>query len=203
MVRGEELDRFEIVLGDGSDSYRGYLRVGSKLESLPVGSRLDAGTFTWSPGLGFVGAYDLVFVRGPVGSAVGRQEVRIVLHAKGSGHVGPQTVIDTPTSLQEVTQPFLVAGWATDLGAAQGTGVELLHVWAYPLTGGAPSFLGAATYAGVRPDVAAVHGEQFRDSGFGLTVQGLPPGAYDVAVFAWSNVTGDFVPAKLVRVVVR
>jgi hypothetical protein len=203
VVRGEELDRFEIALGDGSDSYRGYLRVGNKLESLPVGSRLDAGTFTWSPGLGFVGAYDLVFVRGRVGAAVGRQEVRIVLHAKGSGHVGPQGVIDTPTSVQEVTQPFLVAGWAIDLGAAQGTGVELLHMWAYPLTGGAPTFLGAASYAGARPDVAAVHGEQFRDSGYGLTVQGLPPGGYDVAVFAWSTVTGDFVPAKLVRVVVR
>ena len=48
-----------------------------------------------------------------------------------------------------------------------------------------------------------MHGDQFRESGFGLNVQGLPPGSYDLAVFAWSNVSGGFVPAKVVRVTVR
>ncbi len=55
--------------------------------------------------------------------------------------------------------------------------------WAYPLSGGSATFLGVATYGGVRPDVAAVHGDQFRASGFGLNIQGLPPGSYDLAVF--------------------
>ena len=76
-------------------------------------------------------------------------------------------------------------------------------MWAYPLTGGAPVFLGTATYGGARPDVAAVHGDQFRDSGFGVLVQGLPPGNYDLAVFAWSGVSGGFVPAQVVRVTAR
>ena len=77
----------------------------------------------------------------------------------------------------------MLAGWSADLSTATGTGVTGLHVWAYPLTGGAPIFAGPATYGGARPDVADVHGEQFRNSGFGLTVYGLPPANYDVAVF--------------------
>ena len=76
-------------------------------------------------------------------------------------------------------------------------------MWAYPLTGGAPVFLGAATSGGGRPDVSAIHGERFRDAGFGLLVRGLLPGDYDLAVFAWSNVSGGFVPAQVVRVTAR
>ena len=64
-------------------------------------------------------------------------------------------------------------------------------------------FLGATNYGGARPDVAAVHGKQFAESGFGLTVQGLTPGNYDLAVFAWSTERADFVPARTVRVTVR
>lgn len=39
--------------------------VGDKLRPLPVGSTLDArtGVFSWLPGPGFIGAYDLVFVK--------------------------------------------------------------------------------------------------------------------------------------------
>ena len=64
-------------------------------------------------------------------------------------------------------------------------------------------FLGVPTLGGVRPDVAAVHGEQFRESGFGLTVQGLAPGNYDVVVFPWSVEAGAFVAAKVVRITAR
>jgi hypothetical protein len=51
--------------------------------------------------------------------------------------------------------------------------------------------------------VAAVYGESFRNSGFGLVVQGLTHGEYDLAIFAWSSEAADFVPAKVVRVTVR
>ena len=51
--------------------------------------------------------------------------------------------------------------------------------------------------------MAAVHGNQFRDSGYGLIVRGLPPGSYDLAVFAWSAARADFLPAAVVRVTVR
>jgi hypothetical protein len=129
--------------------------------------------------------------------------VRVVLQPKGSGAVGPQVVIDTPRMQQDVAQPFELAGWAADLGAAQGTGIATLHAWAYPLAGGPPVFVGATAYGGARPDVAAVHGEAFEASGFSLSVQGLTPGNYDIAVFAWSTELAGFVPARTVRVTVR
>jgi hypothetical protein len=204
-VRGEELDRFELDLG-GSDveSHAGFLRVGERLTRLPAGSWLDpsGGMFTWAPGPGFVGHYDLVFLRLSGGRPIARREVRIVLHAKGSGRVGAQMVIDTPRPQQDLAQPFVLAGWAADLDAASDTGIDVLHVWAYPLAGGPPVFLGTTTRA-PRPDVAAIHGEQFRDAGFGLAVQGLTPGHYDLAVFPWSTARGDFLPAQVVRITLR
>ena len=162
--------------------------------------------FTWQPGVGFINSYDLVFVRRNGGVPVARQEVRVVINAKGSNRVGPQVVIDFPVAGPEPapdTQPLLVAGWAIDTDAAAGTGVDTVHVWAYPTDGGNPLFLGAAAYGGRRPDVSAIYGARFRDSGYGLFVDALPPGSYDLAVFAWSTVTWDFVPARVVRVTVR
>lgn len=206
VVRGEELDRFEVALdAPNGERYSGYHLVGGRLTPLPAGSHLDAdsGRFTWSPGAGFVGTYDLLFMRGRGGRAMSRRDVRIVIHPKGSGHLGTQVVIETPRTLQGVTQPFALGGWAADLDAAAGTGIDMLHVWAYPLTGAPPVFAGAVAYGGARPDVAAVHGDQFRDSGFGLTLDGLPPGDYDLAVFPWSRVSGGFTPAQLVRVTIR
>jgi hypothetical protein len=206
VLRGEEIDRFELALGaHPGETYAGYLRVGDRLRQLPIGSRLEpqTGAFTWSPGVGFVGTYDLVFVRSAGARRLARREVRFILQPKGSGHVGAQVVIDTPRPLQDLAQPFALGGWAADLDAAAGTGIDALHVWAYPRAGGAPVFLGAATYGAGRPDVAAIHGEAFRDSGYGLLIQGLAPGDYELAVFAWSNVSGGFVPAQVVRVRAR
>jgi hypothetical protein len=205
-MRGEEIDRFELALGErAGTSHTGYLRVGGELSPLPIGSSLagNTGVFTWTPGVGFVGNYDLVFVRWEGSTPLERREVRIVIQPKNRGAVGPQVVIDVPTSQQNVAQPFMIGGWAADLDAPSGTGVSTLHAWAYPLAGGSPIFLGAAHYGGSRPDVATAHGAQFRDSGYGLIVDGLVPGNYDVAVFALSAVSGDFVPAKVVRIAVR
>ena len=78
-----------------------------------------------------------------------------------------------------------------------------MHVWAYPAGGGDPIFIGPAAVGGTRPDVAAVYGDRFAKSGYGIRVTGLAPGTYDIAVFAYSTVTGGFVPAKTVRVTVR
>ena len=203
VIRSEEVSRVELQLGPGR--YEGYLRTSEGLAPLPIGSRLDpdTGVFTWAPGVGFVGAYDLVFIRHMGDDAVARREVRIILAPKGTGLIGPQVVIDAPRSQQDVGQPFVLAGWAADLRAPEGTGIATLHAWAYPLAGGPPVFLGATAYGGTRPDVAAVHGEQFEDAGFGLVVHGLVPGHYDLAVFAWSTEAADFVPARTVRVAIR
>jgi hypothetical protein len=208
VVRAEEVGLVEVRLdaGTGADTrYEGYLRTSATLGPLPVGARLDAtaGVFVWQPGVGFVGTYDFVFVRRDGGYPVSRREVRVVLQTKGSGFVGPQVVIDTPAWQADVAQPFVLAGWAADLQALEGTGIGAVHAWAYPLSGGPPVFLGAAAAGHARPDVAAVHGDRFRDSGYGMLVLGLTPGHYDVAVFAWSEFVADFVPATVVRVTVR
>ncbi len=217
LVQGEELDRVDLRLGSSSDpvTHTGYMRVGDGLGPLPIGSHLDptTGVFTWQPIAGFVHGYDLVFVRceGSVRSVArgfspgtcARQEVTIVFNPKGLDRAGPRVVIDTPSAEAGVDQPFLVGGWAIDRDHPVGAGVDAVHVWAYPAAGGDPFFIGPATYGGSRPDVGASFGDRFTNSGYGLIVNALPPGAYDLAVFAWSAVQGGFVPARVVGVTVR
>jgi hypothetical protein len=181
------------------------MRVGDDVGALPIGSHLDAaaGTFTWQPGVGFLHAYDLVFVRWAGGRADARRDIRIVLHPKGSNRVGPQVVIDTPAPNANVARSLVIAGWALDVDHQSGTGIDAVRVWAYPARGGDPVFVGAASYGGARPDVAAVYGERFTKSGYGIVVDSLPRGTYDLAVFAWSTVKNGFIPARVVRVTVR
>jgi len=59
-----EVERLELDLGKGP-SLKGYLVVGNELRGLPIGSTLDTkkGTFSWLPGPGFLGTYNLVFVQ--------------------------------------------------------------------------------------------------------------------------------------------
>jgi hypothetical protein len=198
IVQSEELDRIELQTGATTAA----LLTTAGRQPLPMGAGIDAdGVFTWQPVAGFVGPYDFVFSGG-----AGERYVRIVLNPKGSGRVGPQIVIDTPSGgsrFLAANQPFAVAGWAADLDDDQRTGVDAVHVWAYPVGGGDPIFVGLAALGGTRPDVAAVYGPRFAKSGYGVTGTGLPAGDYDLAVFAWSNVRQGFVPAKTVRVTVR
>jgi hypothetical protein len=209
-LQAEELDRIELHLGTaGPHQYTGYLQTAGGLKPLPVGSSLDAstGTFTWMPGVGFYGTYHLTFVRWSGAMAVARQDVRITLNAKGSNRIGPQTVIDAPRSRVSIGSPFFVGGWAADLDSTVDTGVNTVHVWAYPLDVHGnrldPIFIGPAIYGGARPDVAAVYGDCFGDSGYGIIVNGLAPGTYDIAVFAFSTVVNNFAPATVVRITVR
>jgi hypothetical protein len=108
------------------------------------------------------------------------------------------TVMDTPGRGSTVRRPFLVAGWAIDQAAASGTGVDKVHVYAYPAdasgapTGAKPVFLGAASYGGSRGDVAAVYGEQFRDCSYKHNATGLSGGFYRLVVYARSTVTGGW-----------
>jgi hypothetical protein len=114
----------------------------------------------------------------------------------------PRMSVDLPSPNASLGQPFLVAGWAIDRGSGSGTGVDAIHVWAFPLSGGGPIFLGAASYGGTRPDVGGIFGSRFTNSGFGLMAAGLNPGTYDVVVYARSTVTGTFNNARVVRVTV-
>jgi hypothetical protein len=224
-MAAEELDRIELHIdGDSGTAtagvtgeavaphYTGYMRVGADLGPLPIGSHLDDGTgvFTWTPGVGFIRDYDLVFVRWSESRVVDRVEIRVTLRPRGTNRVGPQVTIDAPGPNTLVESPFLIGGWALDAGADVGTGVDSLHVWAYPACAsgavgscGEPTFLAATAYGGTRPDVGAVFGERFTNSGFGLIVDTLRPGTYDLAVFAWSATSGRFAPASIVRVTVK
>ncbi len=63
-------------------------------------------------------------------------------------------------------------------------------------------FVGSAPYGGARGDVGAAFGSaRFTPTGFGLGTR-LPPGMYDLAVYAHSTVSALFSPATVVRVTV-
>jgi photosystem II stability/assembly factor-like uncharacterized protein len=207
-IDSEELDRIEIHLGAGAWIYTGRLESHGLVWPLPLGSTLDAqsGVFSWTAGVAFVGSYDLVFTRVSGGDAILEHRVRVVLNPKGMAPAAP-VVIDLPGIWDgPLEQPFVIAGWAIDSESETDTGIATLHAWAYPVVDGArgdPLFLGATAYGGERPDVAAVYGERYRRSGFGISVASLPPGQYDLAVFAWSHARGDFLPASVRRVSIR
>jgi subtilisin len=114
----------------------------------------------------------------------------------------PSLQIDTPTPRAAVRQPFPVGGWAVDFDAPTGTGIDAIHVWAFPTNGGPGLFAGVATYGLARPDVAAAFGKQFGDAGFNLAVSGLPPGNYRLVVYAHSTVSGTFSTTQTVNLTV-
>jgi hypothetical protein len=113
----------------------------------------------------------------------------------------PYSYIDTPANGSTQGSAFTVSGWALDLGAGSGPGVDTIHIWAFRDGGGASPqfFLGTQT---ARPDVAtAVGSSQFTNSGFTANITGLTSGTWDIVVYARSTVSGVFNP-RVVRVVI-
>jgi hypothetical protein len=116
--------------------------------------------------------------------------------------------IDSPSAGTTTARPFAMWGWAADTGAATGTGIDLVHVWAFPVGGGAPVFVGAATYGQARPDIGTYYlgASRFNNSGYSILVNSgnLPtPGTYDLRVYGRSTVTGSFSMERTVRVTVQ
>jgi len=99
--------------------------------------------------------------------------------------------------------PVQAGGWAVELAAPRGTGVDAIHIWAFPVGGGNPIFVTSGNTGGARGDVADALGSQFVRSGFTFTFAGLPRGAYDLVVYAHSTVTGTFNNVKFVRITVQ
>lgn len=111
----------------------------------------------------------------------------------------PGATIPTPS----VAIPYLMGGWAIDLGAPSGTGVDAVAVWAIPQGGGANIFLGYASLGLERPGIGALYGPRFTFSGYGLWVTGgLPAGNYTLVVFARSTVTGTYNNSRAVAITV-
>ena len=112
--------------------------------------------------------------------------------------------LDSPVAGSAV-QPFVVSGWALDFAAASGTGVDSVHVWAYPNPGSGqpPIMLGIASYGSYRGDLAALFGSQFGASGYRLAVSNLPRATtYDIVVYAHSTVSNTFDLWRAVRVTI-
>jgi hypothetical protein len=114
----------------------------------------------------------------------------------------PLMTLDAPVWGAIVGQPFAIGGWAIDRAASTGTGVDAIHVWAYPHVGGPAQFWGVGTF-GPRPDIAALYGAQFLNAGFGLTVSGVTPGNYSVVVYSHSTVTATFSDSRMTVVTVQ
>ncbi|MCL4535776.1 MAG: hypothetical protein M1370_11540, partial [Bacteroidetes bacterium] len=77
----------------------------------------------------------------------------------------PIMAINAPSSGSTSTPPFDIAGWAIDRGAASGTGVLAVGVYAISTSSGSITSLGLASYGEARSDVAAAYGPQFTNSG--------------------------------------
>ena len=113
--------------------------------------------------------------------------------------------VDTPAHGSTKTRPFTVSGWAVDSGAASGTGIDFIDMWAFTLNG-AGIYLGAGTYGTSRPDIGSLFGDsRFTSSGFTFTVTSanLAAGTYDLVAFGRSTVTNAFTVARVVRVTVQ
>jgi hypothetical protein len=113
----------------------------------------------------------------------------------------PRIAVDAPTHGATVASSFTVSGWALDLGAATGTGVNGVQVYLTP-RGGSATFLGAATYGSARSDVGAVYGSQFTSSGFSMPVSGLAAGNYRLTLYPYSTVTQALTTPAIVDVTV-
>ena len=100
--------------------------------------------------------------------------------------------IDAPAANTAVGQPFALTGWAIDTAHPTAVGVSMLHIYAYPATGGPPVFLGVASTGGSRPDVGGAYGSRFTPSGWGIMPTGLSPGWYNIVLYPFSTVTQDF-----------
>jgi streptogramin lyase len=198
--------RLVVDLSAGDDTrarYRGFTLDRGVLRALPVGSNLDvsAGRFVWIPPMAFGGTHALLFLRE---AESGDEQIRIDVAIAVPKARAPELAIDLPSDRATVGPSFTVAGWAIDpAGPARGSGIDTLHVWAHPVDGTAPRWLGVARYGGRRPDVAAQYGARFLDSGFSLAAAGLPSGEYFVVVYAHSIAGNRFSVAKAVQVTVR
>jgi len=166
------------------------------------GVSMSAGQFAWATGGVAPGDYWIYIEASDGVQVVGRYSTGQVRVTNSAPVSSPAMSLETPSNGATLAQPFLLGGWAADLGSPSGTGVDAVHVWAYPAGGGAPTFVGVAQYAGVRGDVGAAYGAQFTNSGYNLTVAGLAPGTYTLVASAHSTVALSFNQSRSVTLTI-
>jgi hypothetical protein len=108
---------------------------------------------------------------------------------------GPLVAMDAPAQGSTQIQPFNVGGWAIDRSATSGSGINWVHVYAYPsdsagnITGSA-IFIGAASLGYYRPDIGSLYGSQFNNSGYNRSATGLLGGYYQIVAYANAPASG-------------
>jgi hypothetical protein len=158
------------------------------------GVAMNAGQFVWATG-GVAPADYWIYAEASDGIQVyGTYSTGQVRVTSSAPITNPVMALDAPANGSNVGTAFTVAGWAIDTGAVSGTGVDAVHVWAYP-SSGPGLFVGVASYGGARSDVGAIYGARFSNSGFALNVSGLALGTYTLVIYPHSSVTGQFAPA--------
>jgi hypothetical protein len=134
-----------------------------------------------------------------------RGEIYILSYALGYLYrlhsARPIIAINAPATGAAVGNPVTLNGYAVDLGATSGTGVDTVHVWAHPANG-TPQFVGWTNYGESRPGVAALHGTNFNNSGWSITSPDLPPGTWTFYAHMHSTVTNTYRTYSLITVTV-
>lgn len=153
--------------------------------TLFAGSALPAGAYTIAafPHNAMTGLFD----------AVKTANIQIV-----NGVSNGLVAVDTPAPNQVLRSSFAVGGWAIDMGAPSGTGVDAVQFYLFPNGAGPGVLVGQGSYGAARPDVGALFGSRFTNSGYNFIVTGVAPGAYALGVYAHSTVTNAY---SLVRMV--
>jgi hypothetical protein len=98
--------------------------------------------------------------------------------------------VDTPSGATSVGAT--ISGWAVDLAATSGAGIDVVHVWAFPTNGGPAVWVGQAAVNAPRADLGSALGSQFTNCGYSLTLQNVGAGSYTLVAFGHSAVTGNF-----------
>jgi hypothetical protein len=149
--------------------------------------------FLWT-GAGIVGTRDIPALKAryqQIGGAIKPERT------------SPLMAVDVPAPNQSFTTTITVSGWAIDRGALAGPGVDWVDVHARPVND--PNnrrYVGPATLSYSRPDVATYYGFQSQYSGFALSAP-LPPGTYDLEIYARSSVTHTFNNVIVRRILVN
>jgi hypothetical protein len=165
------------------------------------GIPLSAGAFVWNTAGVQPGEYYIYAEASDGLQAIGRYSTVPVQVVPPGSLSDPLMAIDTPGTSTAVTQNFRLAGWALDRGSASGTGVDVMHFYAFPGSGAA-IFLGSVATFDRRDDVGAAFGQRFTNSGYHFDVSGLSPGTYTLVAYAHSVVTGSFNQSRAVVVTV-
>jgi hypothetical protein len=109
--------------------------------------------------------------------------------------------IDHPAAGSSVLPDVAIDGWALDDRSLTGTGIDTIHMWAFPMDQPTtPVFLGVAQYGLARPDVGAAFGSRFSPSGYRLTASLPRFGRYLIGVYGRSTTTGTFEAVRTVTV---